>query len=1330
MVLKKLSEVVFGILSPDEIISMSVVAINSSELYNSDGTPMWGGPLDPRLGPATNEPCKTCGLKRRDGSVGCVGHFGYIELAIPLYHLAFVKWIQKVLNAICEKCGRLTLPPEEREKLWKKMKRFYDTNGYPKVELAKKVLDIAKNVKVCPYCGHPKNAVFKFDKTIMTFVKHIEIPESEVKSLEEKNAKIIKKTRGGKVTYYYERRYEPEEIRSILSSIYSQYEHLGTEEAEERRKDLILMGFHPKRSRPEWTVLTVLIVPPITIRPPAIPASGERQEDQLTLVLRDIIWENNRIKDKREAGPIKVLEQYFIRLQRLLETLYGLRKRTRTLKEPKGIFHRLHGKEGIFRRYLSGKRVDFSARAVISPDTYISFDEVGVPLKVAKKFLVAEVVNEHNIEKLRELVRRGAWNYPGAVYIYKRESGGGIVKITLEPLSPDVIENHAKNLKPGDIVERHLMDGDIVVFNRQPTLHRISMMGHYAKVLPYNTFRINILACTPYNADFDGDEMNLHLARFYDTRAEVSTIMEVKKQIISPRYGGPIIGPKQDYITSAFLLTKPGTYVSIDEVYQLLYAADLDRAPKPTLVSDGKFLWKGSEIFSEIIPPGIFYKSQIKGKPLGLDKNITVRIWDGKIIEGFIDKNSIGAEKPENLIQKVVEKYGYAEARRFLNRLSAMLLRYITDMGFSITLWDVYVDEKARRKIRNILNEYIKKANGYVEQYLRGELEPEPGMSPRETLEEKLINLFEEARGKAGNEIVRQMPIESQFMIMTLTGARGGDVNIQQVLATVGLAMVRGKRLSRGYIGSTLSHFKKGDIGPIAGGFVIRNFAEGLDPIGFFFHNASGRDSLVDTAIRTADSGYFYRRLVNALQDIRIEYDLSARTVDGKIIQFLYAGDGIHTAKSYHGKLTDVETLLEEILNMRAKNKIVGLPRREWPAYYDDVIKRIKEEISKAMAEDVEGALRKFYERNIIFRKEEIDYLYDYISMRYMHAIVDPGEAIGVVASQSLSEPATQLTLRTFHWAGVVAITRGLPRIKEIFDATKKLKLPRIRAFLKEPYKYDEAKAMMALNQIKGIRVSDIHKETVLDAAGRRIIIHLDPEKLKRYDLSPSEVAERLESFSKKLEVKVNRYTVYVSLAEEKSSQKAMSLGELFQKISAFNIRGIAEYWDAKIAKSPTTDEYYISIAANDLSGLLYWDAIDLSRLETNNIWEFLKIYGVEAARLLAILETIKVLDDYSLDVDTRHITLAVDALMWSGKLIAIGRYGIIRTKPSVLARAAFEEVRRHIIHAAISGEVDRIVGIAESVLTGQEVPVGTGMIKLLYGVPDLFKIRNDEGDK
>ena len=713
---KKLSNIQFGILSPDEIREIAVTRIDRPILYNEEGRGFPGGPLDSKLGAADNtEKCEFCGLRRREGETGCMGHFGYIELASPVYHPGFVKLIEKVLNAICERCGRLTLPPARREFYWKKMKKFIERYGYPSFDITKQVLNEAIKESECPYCGYKKEGKFIYSKTEMTFIKRVELSQEEVEELKETDKRFVALgeeaifslirrqrlvTKGGK--YYVDIHLSPNQVKSILESIHEGELTTNAEEKEEREKDVLLLGFHPKLARPEWTILTILPVPPISVRPPVRTAEGLRSEDHLTITIRDIVRVNEQLKSKMRGGPPQVINQLWQKLQKLVKALFGLHRIGEIKVENvfvRGIIHRLSGKEGRFRHNLSGKRVDFSGRAVISPDPYLSIDEIGVPEKVAKTLLVPEVVNELNLERLKQLVINGPDVYPGATYILRKTGPDTYIKILLEIFkSREEREAKAQDLKPGDIVERHLLDGDILVFNRQPTLHRISMMGHYVRVLPYNTFRLHLMTCPPYNADFDGDEMNVHLPRSYDTRAEISTIMEVKRHIITPRYGGPIIGPKQDYITGAYLLTRPGTLLEKDEVVQILFYAGIDSLPSPIKRENGKEYWDGRAIFSQIIPKYIFYEGEIKGilcrKPSA--EKCKVKVWNGKVVEGVVDKNAIGAEKPKNLVQKIIDRWGYEAGKKFLNSMSAMINRYLTDHGFSLTVWDVRIPEEAR----------------------------------------------------------------------------------------------------------------------------------------------------------------------------------------------------------------------------------------------------------------------------------------------------------------------------------------------------------------------------------------------------------------------------------------------------------------------------------------------------------------------------------------------------------------------------------------------------------------------------------------------------------
>ncbi len=238
----------------------------------------------------------------------------------------------------------------------------------------------------------------------------------------------------------------------------------------------------------------------------------------------------------------------------------------------------MKGKEGRFRSNLSGKRVDFSARTVISPDPNLDINEVGVPQDVAMRLSVPEKVTAWNIEEMKKFVINGPENYPGALYIIRPDGK----RIRLE----FVVDRTkiAEAVELGFVVERHLKNGDIAIFNRQPSLHRMSIMAHYVRVLPYKTFRLHLCVCPPYNADFDGDEMNLHVPQSEEARTESLLLMQVQDQILSPRFGGPIIGAIRDFVTSAYYFTRTGNYVNRSQVNRLLTATNYTGAvPEPEI---------------------------------------------------------------------------------------------------------------------------------------------------------------------------------------------------------------------------------------------------------------------------------------------------------------------------------------------------------------------------------------------------------------------------------------------------------------------------------------------------------------------------------------------------------------------------------------------------------------------------------------------------------------------------------------------------------------------------------------------------------------------------
>ncbi|AIY90503.1 DNA-directed RNA polymerase subunit A' [Geoglobus acetivorans] len=865
MIPKRISSIRFEVLSPKEIRKMSVVKVISPETYDDDGFPIEFGLMDPRLGvidPGLK--CKTCGGKAGE----CPGHFGHIELAAPVIHVGYAKLIARLLNATCRECGRILLKDDRRDKfvaeIEERRKLGQDYEG-----MVKEVFRVTKSVKKCPHCGSDQMEI-KFEKP----------------------------------TFFYENehRLTPRDVRERLEKIPDE--------------DLPAFGMDPKAVRPEWMVLTVLPVPPVTVRPSIILETGQRSEDDLTHKLVDIIRINQRFMENKEAGaPQLILEDLWELLQYHVTTyldneVSGIPPaRHRSGRPLKTLAQRLKGKEGRFRGSLSGKRVNFSARTVISPDPNLSINEVGVPLEVAEELSVPIYVTEKNIEEAREFILRD--EHPKANYVI-REDGRRI----------RIIESNryelAEKLEPGWIVERQLMDGDIVLFNRQPSLHRMSIMAHYVKVLPYKTFRLNPAVCPPYNADFDGDEMNLHVPQSLEAQAEAKILMAVQEHILSPRFGGPIIGGIHDHISGLYLLTRGEKLFSKAEVMEIIRPLEITKLPEPK--HDGK--WDGKQIFSMILPDlSLEFKAEIcQGcevcKGVECENDAYVYIRNGELVTGTIDEKAVGAFKGI-IIDEIIRKYGTEEARKFIDNMTKLAIRAIMFTGFTVGIDDVDIPKEAREQIEQVIEEAEERVWKLIEAYKQGNLEPMPGRSIEETLEMKIMQELGRARDMAGKIAGRYLGMDNAAVIMAVSGARGSMLNLTQMAACIGQQSVRGERIKRGYTYTdrTLPHFKPGDLGPEARGFVRSSYKDGLNPIEFFFHAVGGREGLVDTAVRTSQSGYLQRRLINALQDLKVDYDGTVREqTSGLIVQFRYGQDGVDPMKSYRGKAVDVKRIIREVM--------------------------------------------------------------------------------------------------------------------------------------------------------------------------------------------------------------------------------------------------------------------------------------------------------------------------------------------------------------------------------------------------------------------------------
>ncbi len=640
--------------------------------------------------------------------------------------------------------------------------------------------------------------------------------------------------------------------------------------------ELEKVGFSPSTARPEWMVLTVLPVPPVNLRPSITLESGEKSEDDLTHKLVDIIRVNQKLKSNIEAGaPQLIVEDLWNLLQYHVSTYFDNETsnippaRHRSGRPLKTLAQRLKGKEGRFRYNLSGKRVNFSARTVVSPDPVISINEVGVPYEVAEELTVPVPVTEWNVSELKRLIEKD--DYPRAVYVIR--SDGRRVKVT-ETSREKILED----LKVGWIVERQLMDGDVVLFNRQPSLHRISMMAHIVKVLPGKTFRINPIVTPPYNADFDGDEMNLHALQLEEARAEAKEIMLVEKQILSPRHGHAIIAPQEDIVSGVFFLTSDETILEKKDAAALLYRAGIHKLPKPDL-KGGKY--SGKLIFSQFLPDDLSLKYISK---LGSE----VEIKKGLLIKGEVDSRGIESE----ILEKIFSLKGAEYTRNFLESIIKVSLYYLSMRGLSVSLKDYKLGDEYKKKVEELLTKMDKEIENYILQYKNKTLKRAPGMTLKETLESLIMQISSKTRDASGEIVIEALTKKSPSIIMAKIGARGSILNAIQMSAVVGQQAIRNKRPWRGYYGRTLVYYEPKKLTGRERGFVYSHFSKGLPPDEFYHHAMAGRESIVNTAIRTARSGYMQRRLIHALQDLIVLEDLTVRDAGGKIIQTVYGGDG------------------------------------------------------------------------------------------------------------------------------------------------------------------------------------------------------------------------------------------------------------------------------------------------------------------------------------------------------------------------------------------------------------------------------------------------------
>ncbi|KAL7678000.1 hypothetical protein ACOME3_004227 [Neoechinorhynchus agilis] len=859
--------------------------------------------------------------------------------------------------------------------------------------------------------------------------------------------------------------------------------------------------------------------------------------------------EDSQENPPKATGLRKSLYSTWKNLQVLCGQLYDVRyAMTRNVNPYKGLRGLLEGKEGLIRKNIMGKRVDYSGRSVISPDPFIATHEIGIPEAFAVRLDYCEPVNTLNVKKLQMLVLNGPNTYPGARFV--RFEDGRVVRLKpndaaqRKAIANQLAEFPSCSLKP-KMVYRHLLDGDYLIVNRQPTLHRPSLMGHSARVLKNEkVLRLHYSNCKSYNADFDGDELNVHFPQDEVSRTEVSELMFSTWNYATPKDGSPLGGLIHDHIIASAKLTVKGRFFTRDQYVHLITQAFTgtsfyDRLViVPPCIIKPQQLWSGKQVISTVlqslIPPnqsGINLESSAKvaGKywykqrdssdsnsqyddPLLSEETVIFR--NGQLMCGIIDKNQIGSA-PKGLIHCCQELYDGYFANAILSALSRLLTSYLQFYaGFTLGAEDILLNAPIQR-VESIIASRVQAGRDALRKFSRittndDEIFAQIIRKAHQSIDESLMIELDAAYKSITDKLQSQMtnalfskckdicaPLKSfpsnDLHLMILAGAKGSPVNALQMSCMLGQQELEGRRPALMVSGASLPCFEPYDLLPDAGGFIYNSFATGLRPHEYFFHCMAGREGLVDTAVKTSRSGYLQRCLVKHLEGLCVQYDMTVRNTDGSIIQFCYGEDSVATEKATFLKPNsfklftnnvDIVTkgngqsayekctcapMKSEVLRKRLKAVRKWVKRndqrdcedkqkarrtsRKWEKIEYPVVSDVLPGTRlEAISEHMYDLISEYSDSKLSVEKEKCKDILKAgiesslpIMYRSLRALAEPGDAVGILAAQSIGEPSTQMTLNTFHFAGrgEMNVTLGIPRLREILmTTTRNMKTP------------------------------------------------------------------------------------------------------------------------------------------------------------------------------------------------------------------------------------------------------------------------------------------------
>nr|UXY86771.1 DNA-directed RNA polymerase I chain-like protein [Cryptomonas paramecium] len=1432
--------VAFSFYSTNEINQMNLVEIFCPAFFDYGKKVVEWGLCDLRMGTSTKyENCLSCGASY----AVCPGHFGYIDLAIPVSNPLVKNLFTSLLESCCFYCNFFKISSWKIKLSYIKLLLFDLSLNIKKINLRVNQISFSNpnenlffsyNIKIVNlinqkiekniYSNFFFDKVKKLQKNQSNFINFFLKKLSSVKCCQkckknkvynyQKKFKFLFEKKNDYLSFYIKNTFNFVKKKNILlcSEKYIKFSSFFLEKKKfffsfQEKKYLcdlwkyesdfceLIWGSilksckFKKQKKFENFFLNKLMVPPTRFRPIYFNSVFKNKMQILSnsqnFYFLKIVKLNQQlllaIGMSLLTSRKNIIKKFLLDLEFTISCLFDSDFSSSSpvfSKNPIGIKQQLEKKMGLFRMYLMGKRVNFSARSVITSDPYLKTNEIGLPYICKEKIGSFQVLNKFNLPLFLKILlykkNRNKLHFKMIETIFGKkinifEEERKLKTLGLAQIFKRYFDYYiCKRLKNFGLTKAFKMicSRDLVLVNRQPSLHKASIMAHKVVIRKKTKcLSLNYANCASYNADFDGDEMNLHIINNVMGKAEAFVLSLTHNHNRIPTNSIPIRCLIQDYIVSSVLLTKKDNFLREEIFFYLLNCLFIEKNLFlkfcfPAILKP-RILWTGKQLFSMVIKNSIannsmlFFESRNKMNKIdhGEDETL-VLVRKGELLKGIIDSSQLGKKK-HGILHALHEKYSSTTVDSVLTNLSFLLMFFQRSYGHTTGLNDLIISGKMdkfrtkgfsrERKLKKlIIRKILSKKGFFLQKFSKTKkifsfLNIAGFFFIQENSLKQFIFYVKSILTKiCTNTIENNFPenIETDlnkngFLAIILSGSKGSFVNFFQICTNLGQMELEGNCVSRDYEFRVLPFFFPFEISCESNGFIVQRFLTGIDPPGYFFHSMAGRESLLDTTVKTAQSGYIQRSLIKHFEDVRLNYDLTIRSVSNEILQIIYFQTGLSSLNSdfnqiftwYLQNLSPCFIGCSRVSMIKTDKNVLHILFKKLKNMYNpiDVFYRFKQ---------------------LIYEKSKIFHFDKYISDMYQKNLYEPGEPVGIITSQSIGEPCTQMTLNSFHFAGKIALSysTGIPRIKEILmTASNRVKNPTTSVFFHKNLSFKNY--IFIEKRLKKIAYVDLIKTIVVYKNMGSFVIKIRLISRNRYKhqflLKTNYIKNQFQHFFKKytrnllhmsdfhffqIYLQKNTQILKIKFKKDLDNQKVdkkdfffsitqSKVSEIYHKISKMFF-----FTQMSMIDFSFIDFKQRTVHFNGINFCFLWanaDLLNINKIFTNDISEISLIYGIEASRTSIFLELETIFRVQAISINRHHIDLISDYMTKNGKIKSFSRTQM-KEKES-FQKISYETALNFITNAAINQIHDQTNSPSSSMCIGKVCNSGLGYFDLGY---------------